>query len=233
MGLDQLVSGVRVAVDFALEINKAVGRKQITTLDIGGGLAIDWGAEDPNSAFPEYAKALMQSVPEIFNPNVFDKVVTEFGASLHMKFAWIASRVEYTKSYDGGRIAMIHAGSDLFMRSCYCPETFVHHRVFAYNADGTPKQSSSDLVKHDIAGPLCFAGDIVLRDAELPALEVDDIVALADMGGNSLSIRTSHCSRQSPPVYAYTIDSDENVTFTKLRDGQQLGDTLQQWKCEQ
>eukprot|EP00928_Gymnodinium_smaydae_P052777 TRINITY_DN36942_c0_g1_i1.p1 TRINITY_DN36942_c0_g1~~TRINITY_DN36942_c0_g1_i1.p1 ORF type:complete len:469 (-),score=107.37 TRINITY_DN36942_c0_g1_i1:150-1556(-) len=232
MGLDQLVAGVRVAVDFALEINKLAGKKQITVLDMGGGLAINWTAEDPLSAFPAYAAALRAAVPELFDPSVFDRVVTEFGAALHTKFAWIASRVEYTKSYDGGRIAMIHAGSDVLMRACYCPGTFVNHRPFAYRADGQPKTcEDSELVKTDIAGPLCFAGDVVLTEAKLPALEVDDIVALADVGGNSLSLKTTHCSRQALPVYTYAIDENNEVTFKQLRECQPVADTLKQWEC--
>jgi len=201
MGLAQLVAGVRTAVDFALEVNSRCGSNQIQVLDIGGGLGVDFKSENMLSDFSSYAQALRASVPEIFEKGRFKRVVTEFGAALQCKFASLLARVEYTKTYDGGRIALIHAGSDLFMRACYCPGTFVNHRAFAYDSNGIPKVANE--LPHDIAGPLCFAGDVILNGVVLPELEVDDIVQLADVGGNSLSIRTTHCSRQAPPVYVF------------------------------
>mmetsp|Transcript_33325 Transcript_33325/g.57066 ORF Transcript_33325/g.57066 Transcript_33325/m.57066 type:complete len:89 (-) Transcript_33325:32-298(-) len=62
------------------------------------------------------------------------------------------------------------------------------------------------MMLHDVAGPLCFAGDLVARAVELPKLEVNDIVVLEEAGGNTLSMATSHCSRRRPPVYGYTRD---------------------------
>jgi len=35
-----MVNGVRATVDLALEINREVGRKQITSIDIGGGYVV-------------------------------------------------------------------------------------------------------------------------------------------------------------------------------------------------
>jgi len=80
---------------------------------------------------------------------------------------------------------------------------------------------------------LCFAGDVVVRDAKIPGLQVDDIVVLADTGGNSLSIRTSHCSRQSPAVYGYRIEKDDVVSFTKIQGTQKVADTLLQWQSRE
>lgn len=232
MGLDQLVAGVRTAVDFALEVNERAGARQVRVLDMGGGLGVDYRSEDPGSAFAAYAARLREKVPEVFDAGCFDRVVSEFGAALQCKFGMLASRVEYTKAYDGGRIALIHAGSDVFMRACYCPETFVHHRVRAFDAEGLPKSLAPGEapVAHDVAGPLCFAGDVVVRDAQLPALDVDDVIVLADVGGNSLSIRTAHCSRQAPAVHVYRSQGGE-VTFETLQETQAVQDTLAQWAC--
>ena len=82
--------------------------------------------------------------------------------------------LQVTKPTDGGRIAMIHAGSDLFLRACYAPAMRAPHPVSVHTADGGAKQVSEDapLMLHDVAGPLCFAGDVVVPAVELPMLEV-------------------------------------------------------------
>jgi hypothetical protein len=59
------------------------------------------------------------------------------------------------------------------------------------------------VVTQDIAGPLCFAGDVVVPAVRLPRLEPGDVVALHEAGGNTLSLSTAHCSRRRPPVYGY------------------------------
>ena len=230
MGLNQLVLGIRTAVDFAMEVNEKAGERRISVIDMGGGLSVDFQAMNKESKFDEYANALREAVPELFDGKTFDRVVTEFGAAFQSKFAWLASRVEYTKTYDGGRIALIHAGSDLFMRACYAP-AMIKHRVSAHDPSGALKDpASSPVVPTDIAGPLCFAGDVVVKDAQLPSLEVDDIVVISDTGGNTLSIRTSHCSRQRPAVYVYRMKGME-VEFTLIQSQQKVSDTLEQWRC--
>jgi diaminopimelate decarboxylase len=231
MGLKKLVEGARVAVDFALAINGASQKRQITTLDIGGGLSVDYSAEDAMSQFPEYARELREIVPELFDPTVFDRVISEFGASVNCKFAWMASRVEYTKECEGSRIAIIHAGSDVFLRSCYCPNMNINYRVRTFDADGRPLSvEEKDLVSHDIAGPLCFAADIVVRNVKIPPVSVDDIVVLCDTGGSTISLRNSHCSRQMPAVYIYNIcETTQQVKFTRLRPIQSITDSFRQW----
>lgn len=216
MGLNQLCTGVRVAVNLALEINRKKGHAQINVIDIGGGLPVNYKDEKCTPSFGEYAAELRKFVPALFD-GTFTQVITEFGAALHNKFGWIASRVEYTKEYDGGRIALIHAGSDILVRAAYCPGVFVNYRVVAFTADGKPKSvEEGKEMSHDIAGPLCFAGDVVAHQVKLPELLPNDIIVLSDTGGNSLSLKTMHCSRSVPPIYGYYENKDRTFRFEKL-----------------
>jgi diaminopimelate decarboxylase len=161
---------------------------------------------------------------------VFDRVVTEFGAASHVKFGWLASRVEYVKECDNDhRIALIHAGSDLFLRACYAPEAFGKHRTLVYDEFGLPRDLTN-LSCHDIAGPLCFSGDVVVRDAMLPPVETNDIVVLLDCGGNCMSLKNMHCSRQMPTVYGYKMDSEGAVTFEVLKKAQTIQESLKVWE---
>ena len=81
--------------------------------------------------FAEYAAQLREHVPSLFeakpdaDPNARRLVITEYGRSACGKAGWAASVVEYVKPLPGGdRVAVLQAGADLFMRTCYCPKSF-------------------------------------------------------------------------------------------------------------
>ena len=59
-----------------------------------------------------YADQLRARVPELFD-DTFESVLTEFGRALCAKAGFFASRVEYTKTVGGRRIALQFAGADV------------------------------------------------------------------------------------------------------------------------
>ena len=136
MTLSQMADGaaVAVAVAQAASRRRPAGAPRLDIVDIGGGLPCRWrnqrasdGADgDGRGQFELYCQALARSAPALFDGS-FKRVVTEFGATLHCEFGVFASVVEVTKPFtadDGvdGQVAMIHGGSDLFLRACYQPQ---------------------------------------------------------------------------------------------------------------
>ena len=180
--------------------------------------------QDPT--FQEYSDVLHVEAPSLFDGVTFRRVVTEMGAMMNCRFAFYASVCEVTKPTDGGTIAMVHNGSDQFMRACYAPHMRKPHPVRVFDKNGAAKKDN--LALHDIAGPLCFAGDIVVSGVEAPQIEVGDIVVLEEAGGNTHSIRTTHCSRRSPPVYGYEGEG-EGLKFTVLSKGSSYEEVLKVW----
>jgi len=89
-----LVAGAKAVVGLAHEINKKVGKKQVTTLDIGGGLPVDYGFDKSSSSrtlnFKAYAQLLKQEVPELWEGTF--KIITEFGRSLVSRHGFTCSR---------------------------------------------------------------------------------------------------------------------------------------------
>jgi diaminopimelate decarboxylase len=76
--LELHAQGLRRAVDLALRINQRSGRQQITCLDIGGGLPVNFASEHHTPLFVHYAEILRKTVPEIFSGEfqVFLRLVT-------------------------------------------------------------------------------------------------------------------------------------------------------------
>jgi hypothetical protein len=55
---------------------------------------------------------------------------------------------------------------------------------------------------------------------------------LGEAGGNTHSLRTTHCSRRAPPVYGYERGDDGNgdgLSFVQLSKGSSFNDVLANW----
>ncbi|MFG2197003.1 diaminopimelate decarboxylase [Streptomyces sp. NPDC048639] len=195
-----MAAGTRAAYELAEEINAAAGRRQVDTLDIGGGLPVDFGSDTPPD-FAGYARLLAAGVPGLLDGRY--GLVTEFGRSLLAKNGLVLARVEYAKSAGGRPIAVTHAGAQLATRTVFAPQSWPL-RVRAYDAKGLPKSGPS--VAQDVAGPCCFAGDLVAEDRPLPLLAAGDLTALLDTGAYYFSNHFAYNSLPRPAVYGFTDD---------------------------
>ncbi|WP_042545119.1 diaminopimelate decarboxylase [Leucobacter komagatae] len=210
--LPLIAEGVNELVRFADEVNARAGYAQIRTLDIGGGLPVDFETDNPISAFDDYVAALEEGAPRIFSGDY--EIVTEFGRSILAKHGFIAAFVEYTKEVGGRRVAITHAGAQVATRTVFMPEAWPL-RVEGFNPSGAMKTTAQTAV-HDVAGPCCFAGDLVARGRELPLLEQGDIVALLDTGAYYASNPFHYNSLPVPPVYGVEF-GDGTAEFTTIR----------------
>ncbi|TKA10053.1 diaminopimelate decarboxylase [Actinacidiphila oryziradicis] len=198
MPLELMAAGVRAVHDLAERINAAVGRPQVTTIDIGGGLPVNFDSDDVRPGFRRYADLLRSAVPGLFSGRY--AIVTEFGRSLLAKRGAILARVEYVKSAGGRRIAVTHAGAQVATRTVFAPDAWPL-RVLALDAYGRPK--GGERVVQDVAGPCCFAGDLVARGRMLPGLEAGDHVALLDTGAYYFSNHFAYNSLLRPAIYGF------------------------------
>ena len=219
--LDLMTAGIRKTVDLAEEINRVAGKQQVGLIDIGGGLPVNFESDETRPAFAEYAAVLQQTVPELFSGKY--AVKTEFGRSIFAKNGFIASRIEYTKSSGGRQIAISHAGAQVATRTVFMPD-YWKIRVSAFDAEGRMKEGEA--VRQDIAGPLCFAGDMVATGRMLPLIEPGDYVVLHDTGAYYFSNPFYYNALTAPAVYGAAIDDDERVNFTVWRRQQTVDDML-------
>ena len=287
MSIKQTVNGIKKTVDLVERINAGRCRSRkgsdhdlhISTIDIGGGLAINYDSDEIKPTFYDFVNELRNKIPVLFNnnnnnnnPNKY-KIITEFGRSLVQKSGFIVSKVEYVKENGGKNIAIIHAGAQLFVRTAYQPDVWKHRlSVFKQNSRQPPRQASRqatrqanieanietnrgdsdlncNLVKYDIAGPLCFSGDYVARDVLLPRVSSGDYIIIHDSGGYCYSMFSRYNNRYAPPIYGYTdqlqatdnynknninvnINKNKNNNHVKmelLKDGETAEDIIPFW----
>ncbi|MFG2760700.1 diaminopimelate decarboxylase [Streptomyces wuyuanensis] len=211
LGLELMTQGVRAVYELAEEINAAAGRQQIDTVDIGGGLPVNFASDEETPTFADYARALRDTVPGLFDGRY--GLVTEFGRSLLAKHGTVLARVEYTKTTGGRPIAVTHAGVQVATRTVYDPASWPL-RIVAYDAKGAPK--AGDDVVQDVAGPACFAGDLLAEARALPLLEPGDVVAALDTGAYYFSSHYAYNSLARPGVHGFRADAG-GVRFSTVR----------------
>ncbi|QGV80259.1 diaminopimelate decarboxylase [Streptomyces ficellus] len=222
MPLALLVTGIREVYELAEEINAAAGRRQVDTLDIGGGLPVNFASDEETPTFAQYARLLADGVPELFDGRY--GLVTEFGRSLLAKHGTVLARVEYTKTSGARPIAVTHAGVQVATRTVYDPVSWPL-RIAAYDAKGQPK-AGGPAVDQDVAGPACFAGDLLAVNRPLPLLEPGDVVAALDTGAYYFAHHYAYNSLTRPGVYGFVARDDGEVRFATVRPPQGVAEIV-------
>ncbi len=217
--LPLMAKGVGEAVKLAHEINAACGHQQIATIDMGGGLPVNFASDGDEPAFDDYAEVLKTEVPDLFTGEF--KVITEFGRAIVSKNALTIARVEYTKIMGGRHIALTHAGAHNMMRIVFQPEAWAR-RVTALDNNGVSKHG--DRIAQDIAGPCCFAGDIIAHERPLPLLEPGDHVVVHDTGAYCFANHFLYNALPPDPVWALENGANE---LSLISSGQTTGELVE------
>ncbi|WP_328739924.1 diaminopimelate decarboxylase [Streptomyces erythrochromogenes] len=219
--LELIAQGVRELHALAEEINAAAGRRRIDTLDIGGGLPVNFASDEATPTYARYVSALREAVPALFDGSY--GLVTEFGRSLLAKHGLVLARVEYTKSSGSRPIALTHAGVQLATRTAYAPAAWPV-RILPYDAKGAPK--AGDPVAQDVAGPACFAGDLLATGRELPLLAPGDLIGVPDTGAYFFTAHYGYNSLPRPAVHGFTVTPRGGVRFSLARPAQSAADIV-------
>jgi len=221
--LSLMAHGISALCELAEDINQRVGHQQIQRLDIGGGLPVNFASDEITPSFSDYAAALKEQVPVLFTDKY--QVKTEFGRAIVAKDGFIITRVEYTKNSGGRHIAITHAGAQILTRTAFLPKSWPI-RVSGFKPDGTPRtHDNSTVVMTDVAGPCCFAGDLICVNQPLPKLEPNDYVLVHDTGGYYFSNHFDYNSL--PRVAVYSVSTNEKkIELSCIRRADSLEDVL-------
>jgi diaminopimelate decarboxylase len=222
-----IIEGINKVMELVEDINETLTKyslnRRIDVFDIGGGLAVSYDEKIKPILMNEYKKLLQNKFPNLFTSQY--KMITEFGRYFHANTGWAVSKVEYVKREINYSIIMTHLGADLFLRKCYNPNDW-HHQITVLDRYGNIK-TGIDKNKYIVAGPLCFAGDVIAKDLELPVVEEGDYILIHDVGAYTLSMWSRYNSRQIPKVIGYW---NTNESFEVLKDRERKEDLFEFWK---
>lgn len=209
-GLDLLAAAAHATAGVADQLD-------LEWIDVGGGIPVRYTDRDPEPpSFAAWADAL-RPMPGWGTR----RIVTELGRSLHAGTGWALSRIEAVKEVAGTPTLVVHVGADLLMRRVYRPGEWDHEFV-VLAPDGTPRSGAPTPTQ--VAGPLCFAGDLIARERMLAPARRGDLLLIRDTGAYTLSMWSRHCNRGLPASWGYRSDG-----ATLLHPGETPADVVGFW----
>ncbi|OFX44547.1 MAG: hypothetical protein A2X13_01130 [Bacteroidetes bacterium GWC2_33_15] len=211
--MKMLLDGFEEILKLSVDIHQQTKNK-IQFIDIGGGIPVSYHHDQNPPDIAEYGSEIQSLLNKYQLENL--QLITEFGRYLHANSGFTISRVEYVKHYIEKNTLIIHAGADLFLRECLNPGQWFHEFTLL-DKNGKIKHSDNKL-KYHIAGPLCFAGDIVARDVELPRAEEGDYLVIHDTGAYTFGMWSKYVSRLFPKIIGITGNSYKVIRKRETSD---------------
>jgi diaminopimelate decarboxylase len=181
---------------------------QLEHVDIGGGLGIDYN-DTPGVGPAGYAAVV---IPELQRCGV--PAILEPGRALVGHSGALIARVVDVKRFDADRqFAVLDAGMGELIRPALYGS---YHRIVPIQ----PRQG--EMSPWDVVGPICESSDVFARERLLPSLEVQDLVAILDVGAYG-SVMASNYNRHLLPPEVLVDDG----RWTVIRRRQTMDDVLE------
>lgn len=173
-----MVQWFKIAADHGLPV---------TELDIGGGLGICYTEADDPPSIDTWVKTVAESVAQACQDQgvPLPKLIAEPGRSLIGAAAVTAYKVGSQKTVPGIRtyVAVDGGMSDN-------PRPITYQSV--YRALVANRMSAPLTEKTTLAGKHCESGDVVIQEADLPALAANDVIVVAGTGAYNYSMASNY-----------------------------------------
>jgi diaminopimelate decarboxylase len=201
--LDAYRHGIARVLELLAQL-RADGAKDLRYLDIGGGLAVTYDAEEPTD-LDRFAEIV---VPAVQSTGL--QLIVEPGRFMVGNAAVLVSRVLYRKRSGGKELLIVDAGmTDLLRPSHYN----AYHRIEAVEAiDGRSRV--------DVVGPVCESGDFLALDRELEDLRAGDLIAIHSAGAYGYVMSSNYNTRGRPAEVL--VDGDRFALVTQRESYEHL-----------
>ncbi|MEZ4643289.1 MAG: diaminopimelate decarboxylase [Chloroflexota bacterium] len=177
------VQSAEFLVEMAQEL--AAGGIQLTYLDVGGGLGINYAAQDA-PAIQEWATAVATPVRAAGYG-----LVLEPGRSVVGPIGALVTAVTYTKRQGEKTFVITDTGmSDLLRPTLYN----AYHPIWPLR-----EQPDAAPIMVDVVGPICETGDWLARERPLPPQQAGDLLAILQAGAYGYAMSSNYNGRLRPP----------------------------------
>ena len=157
---------------------------ELTSINVGGGLGIDYENPEKNPRFEEYFSLLN----EFINLLPGQTLHMEPGRSIIGQCGSLISRVLFIKNGSNTQFAIIDAGmTDLIRPALYQ----AHHKIENLSSKG-------HIYRYDVVGPVCESADTFAKYIELPETKRGDIIAIRSAGAYGEAMASRYNLRDLP-----------------------------------
>ncbi len=192
--LEPYAETVRRVLAFGAPLFASLGL-ELRELSPGGGYGVSYTPEDdppsPDQAVRVVAAAVTRAAAEV--GLALPRLTIEPGRSIVGPAGVALYRVGSIKTIPGVRTYVAVDGG---MADNIRPTTYgaVYSALLANRADAAPTTTVA------VAGAYCESGDILVREAHLPEVAIDDLVALPTSGAYNLAMASNYNLALRPPV---------------------------------
>jgi diaminopimelate decarboxylase len=170
-------------VELVLDLDRSGLR--LRSIDIGGGLGIDYGKGDaqPPSA-EEYGSAIKQALVPLAHLDI--ELLCEPGRSIVGPAGVMLTRVLYRKSNDAKHFMIVDAAMNDLMRPA------LYNSFHPMRPVREPERTA---ILTDVVGPICETGDFLARDRNLPILDPGELLCVGATGAYGSVMASNYNTR--------------------------------------
>ncbi|WP_135830253.1 diaminopimelate decarboxylase [Halorussus halobius] len=206
-GVEPYEVAAREMLAFAAEVRDETG-VEIDVLDLGGGFPVPYDEDVPDTeaivaAMADAVRAAATD-HDLSEPELF----VEPGRRLVGNAGTLLAEVGVVKETPHSTFAVLDAGTNAV--SSYWP-----YPIYAAS-------SGESTATYDVAGPLCYTGDVIQEGVSLPELDPGDVLAVDRIGAYSLGSASHTNAEPKPPVVLVRESGDVDL----IREGETCEDVL-------
>jgi diaminopimelate decarboxylase len=201
--LDAYRHGIERVLELLAQL-RSDGAMDLRYMDIGGGLAVTYDAEEPTN-LERFAQIV---VPAVRSTGL--QLIVEPGRFMVGNAGVLMTRVLYRKRSGGKELLVVDAGmTDLLRPSHYN----AYHRIEAVDLiEGRSRV--------DVVGPVCESGDFLALDRELADLHAGDLMAIHSAGAYGYVMSSNYNTRGRPAEVL--VDGDRFALVTQRESYEHL-----------
>ena len=157
----------------------------IRTVDLGGGLGVQYKPGESTPRVPDFIAGMLSKVADRGL-----EVMIEPGRSIVGEAGVLLTRVLYRKSNGAKEFVIVDAAmNDLLRPALY----HSHHEIIPL------RRNDTGTVIADVVGPVCETGDFLARNREVANVMPGDLMAVSTAGAYGFVLASNYNSRPRPP----------------------------------
>ncbi|KIH76284.1 diaminopimelate decarboxylase [Geoalkalibacter ferrihydriticus] len=210
--VEPFVDSIRKLKELIGEL-KALGIN-LKYLDLGGGLGIQYDAEDPPLP-ADYGSAIKAETKDLGLHLIFEP-----GRNIAGNAGVLVAKCLYTKERDEKNFIIIDAGmNDLARPALY--GSFHGVQPVVKDQDG--------MIPADIVGPICETGDFLIKERSVPMFKQNDLMAFMSAGAYGFTMSSNYNTR--PRAAEVLVNGDKFVVIREREKVEDLvrGESIPAW----